>query len=363
MIIDDLYRYNSWANHRIDALCDGLTDAQLDEPRAMGLGSLRNTIFHVLTAEEIWFERWSGVPWRPFPTAAGGLSIPDMTQRLEQVATERQTLIDRERADGWRRICEYKDSKGTTYRQPLDGLLLHVANHGIYHRAQALNFLKQFGRTVPGGIDFLFFRLAKPCVEQEPATANALRQSGMEVATGSSPPVAWEPRVIRNYFAYGDWCNGRVLDLAAQLDAPALDRDFQMGVGTIRKTALHIADAERWWLRNWTTGPTAFEKAPVSTTIAELRSHWTQIKTDRNRFIDSLDETSAQRVVTALDRPDVVAFSRRSNRSSNSAVTARIIVLSSSTCCVTAGWPVLPATILSGCANRPRPELFGVSGV
>jgi uncharacterized damage-inducible protein DinB len=303
MIINELYRYNSWANRRIVALCDGLTDAQLDEPRAMGFGSLRNTVFHILAAEEIWLERWTGVPWRPFPMEAAGLQLGDIARRLERVAAERQALVDRERPDRWQRVCEYKDSKGNTYRNRLEGLLLHVANHGTYHRAQALNSLKQFGRTVPGGLDYIFYRFAKPHVAQEPATADSMRQFGLEVATGSSPLVEWDAAVIRNYFAYGDWCNNCLLDLAAPLDAAALDRDFGIGLGTIRKTVLHIADAERWWLSNWTVGPTAFDKAPASTPIADLRSQWPQIIADRNRFIDSLDDSSAQRVVTAWVGP------------------------------------------------------------
>ena len=303
MMIDDLYRYNSWANDRIVALCDGLADGQLDEKREMGFGSLRNTVFHILAAEEIWLERWKGDPWRPLPIDPGGLSIREIGQRLERVAQDRQALIDRERPDSWRRICQYKDSKGNPHSNRLDGLLLHVANHGIHHRAQALNFLKGFGRTVRGGLDFIFFRLAKPFIALDPSTLESMRQFGIEVATGSSPPVAWDAALIRNYFAYGDWCNGRLLDLAAPLDAAALDRDFAMGMGTIRKTALHIADAERWWLKNWTAGPSKFDKAPTSTGIAELCAQWKQLSTERNRFLESLDDTSVQRVVTALIGP------------------------------------------------------------
>jgi uncharacterized damage-inducible protein DinB len=303
MIIDDLYRYNSWANRRIVSLCDDLPNPQLDEPRAMGFGSLRNTVFHILAAEEIWLERWTGVPWRPFPMEAAGLSIGEMARRLDRVATDRQSLIDRERPDRWQRVCEYKDSKGNTYRNPLDGLLLHVANHGTYHRAQALNYLKRLGRTVPGGIDYIFYRLAKPQVAQEQATADSMRQFGLEVATGASPPLDWDATLIRNYFTYGDWCNGWLLDLAAPLDAAALDRDFGIGPGTIRATLLHIADAERWWLSNWTTGPTVFDKAPLTTPIADLRGQWSQVIAGRNRFIDSLDDSSAKRVVTPLIGP------------------------------------------------------------
>ena len=148
-------------------------------------------------------------------------SLREIAERLEHVAAERQGAIDRERPNHWQRVCEYKDSKGNTYCSPVVDLLLHVANHGIYHRAQALNYLKQFGHTVPGGLDYLFYRLAKPHVLQEPSTADAPRQYGLEVATGSSPRVEWDAEMMRNYFAYGDWCNSWLLDLSATLDASA----------------------------------------------------------------------------------------------------------------------------------------------
>ena len=130
-----------------------------------------------------------------------------------------------------------------------------------------------------------------------------MRQFGLEVETGSSPAVAWDATLIGNYFAYGDWANRRLLDLAAPLDNAALDRSFGMGMDTIRKTVLHIADAERWWLKNWTVGPTAFERAPESTAIAQVRAAWDQLIADRNCFLYPLDAASAERVVTAIVGP------------------------------------------------------------
>lgn len=302
-IIDDLYRYNSWANHRISALCAGLADSQLDEPREMGFGTLRNTFFHILAAEEIWLERWNNVPWRQFPCDAGGLSVDAIIERLDRVAVERQKLVDRQRASGWQVVCHYKDSKGNSYSNRLDGLLVHVANHGIHHRAQALNFLKQFDRKVAVGLDYIFFRLAQPHVRQAPETADSMRQFGLEVETGTSPPVAWDQRMVRNYFAYGDWANQRLLDLISELDDAALDRDWEMGTGTLRKNALHVFDGERWWLRNWTVEPTAFQHSPESTPIGDLRRGWADVIDARNRFLASLDQESSQSVVTALVGP------------------------------------------------------------
>jgi uncharacterized damage-inducible protein DinB len=298
-IVDDLYRYNTWANDRILALSADLSNEQLDEPREIGFGSLRNTLFHILAAEQIWLERWQGAPWRPLPTDAGGLPVAEIGNQLRQTAADRQAVLDRGRSDGWQSVCQYKDSKGNPYSNPLVELLLHVANHGIHHRAQALHFLKGFGRTVPGGLDYLFFRLAQPFVPQEESTQATMRQYGLEIGTGTSPAVSFDAVLVRNYFAYGDWANARLLQLVEPLDDAALDRSFGMGMDTIRRTVLHICDAERWWLRNWTSGPSAFDKAPLTTSTTELREQWKSTRAQRTQFLSTLDAGSAQRVVTA----------------------------------------------------------------
>lgn len=299
-ILEDLYRYNDWANDRIFALCRSLTDAQLDEPREMGFGSLRNTLFHILAAEEIWFERWNGDPWRPFQANADGLPIVDIATRLHQVSERRQEMFERKRTGGWRRIVQYKDGKGREFNVVLGDLALHVANHGIHHRAQALSFLKSFGQTVPGGLDYIFYRFARPFIKQESSAVEALRQWGLDVETGSGDAVSWDGDVIQDYFAYGDWSNDRVLSLAITLDDATLDRSWSIGMDSIRKTALHIADAERWWIRHWTVGPSEFERAPESTSLSQLREEWQRLIEQRNSFIGGVDAHSAQRVITAM---------------------------------------------------------------
>lgn len=164
--ICDLYAYNDWANTKIASLCDGLTDQQLDAPREMGFGSLRATLFHLLTAEVIWLERWRGLPWRTFPTNPGDFSAQQFLDGLQEVASQRHELIELNRQGRWNNQIQYLDSKKTPYDHCLFDLLLHVANHGVHHRAQALNYLKQFDRSVVAGLDYIFYRLAKFSVKQ-----------------------------------------------------------------------------------------------------------------------------------------------------------------------------------------------------
>ncbi|MGN6548031.1 MAG: DinB family protein [Aureliella sp.] len=293
-LIEDLYRYNDWANERVLDMCDELTNEQLDMPLELGFGSLRNTLFHILTAEEIWLERWQVVPWRPFPTDSMGLPPDDMRAQLKQISQARQQMMEFDRASDFDRVVNYKDSKKVEHSNALGDLLVHVANHSIYHRAQALHYLKRLGRTVPVGLDYSLYKLARPTLEQSPESVAALKKMGIEVATKPGRSVKWDRPRVERYFAYHDWANDQVMAALGDADDAMLDRDFQMGPGSIRKTLMHLLEVERWMWRNWTEeSPARQPSDPMA--VSAIREAWQPLRKQRNEFIGGLDPQSANR--------------------------------------------------------------------
>lgn len=299
-LMNDLYAYNDWANQRVLSLCDGLSDQQLDTPREMGFGSLRATLFHILHAEVIWLERWKLQPWREFQTDPQGMSVDEIASGLAEVAAQRRDFVQQHRSDQWQQPISFQDSKKTPHEFRLRDLLLHVANHGVHHRAQALNYLKQFDRTVVAGIDYIFYRLAQHAVEQTPEARESLGVYGLQVSDPDDSPCPWSLSLAQRIFQYNDWAQQQTLAFAADLSEDALDRDFQMGPGSIRKILLHLFDAERWWVWNLTTGPQPFPSSAPNTPVAELKEQWTDVAKQRDHVIADVDETDAQRVVEVL---------------------------------------------------------------
>jgi uncharacterized damage-inducible protein DinB len=295
----ELFAHHSWATGRVLDLCDGLSDAQLDQTRLMGFGSLRATLFHILAAERLWMDRWQGRPWAPLETDSAGIPLAELRKGFREAADERDALLRNEEASDFSRVVTYRNTAGNEFSHPLGELLVHVANHGIHHRAQALNFLRLLGRTVPGGLDYLFFKLACPTVAQEPATVEHFRARGLEMDSGSGNRQRFEKSRIGRYFASSDWAVSQVLAAANGTDDELLDRPFEMGLGSIRSTLLHLYDAECWWQRNWTSSdPVDFEKLPPTTPLDRLKGLWDELARARNAFIAALDDEQAQRVVS-----------------------------------------------------------------
>lgn len=292
-LMDSLYAYGDWANERMIALCEGLSDEQLDRPREMGFGSLRATLYHILAAEVIWLERWEGLPWRSFPTDPQAASVAEISEQLQQAAQRRTALIEAERGDGWSRLVNFEDSRRTPYSYPLRDLLLHVFQHGVHHRAQALSYLKQFDRKVVGGLDYIFYRLAQGNALQSDEAVRTLRAHGMGINERLGDSVAWNSSAVLRSFAYSEWATKKVLDSAGTLDDELLDRPFDMGQGSIRKILLHMFDAERWWNGNWTTGPGPFPHSPTTMGIAELSDSWRQVAKQRVKYLTQVDDEAA----------------------------------------------------------------------
>lgn len=297
-LLDDLHRYGDWANGKIFALCEGLDHAALDQPRDLGPGSLRKTLFHLLMSETVWLDRWTGAAQPTYSADPNGASVRAIADRMRDVASRRAAFLDVERANGFRRIVAYRNIAGEAHERRLDDLLIHLFNHGIHHRAQCLAYLKSCGRAVPVGIDYLFFRLAQPLTPQSEAARAMLSSFGLELGTELSAPPAWNASWIGRWFAYGDAWTSRLFDEAAALSPAELDRDFNMGPGSLRKTLQHLTRAEQWWLRNWTEGPSPFPPSPVDQSIDELRAAWTDATTRRNAYLKTVDEAKALSVVS-----------------------------------------------------------------
>ena len=296
-LFSSLYAYNQWANEKIVQLCDGLTDAQLDQPKEMGFGTLRATLFHILTADVVWMERWEAAPWREFPSDPGGKSVAEIAQSLGEVGRRRLSLIEENQADHWNATIDYQDSTKASYSHQIHDLLLHVWIHGIHHRAQALNYLKQFDRTIPGGIDWIFYKLATGSTTQSAECVEALSGNGMSVNVSIGDDIQWRHKTIQRMFEYGDWALGQVIGNAILLDDAALDREFDMGRGSIRKSLLHMYDAELFWVNNWTKGSGPFPSTPETTSISELKDLWSANAAARNDYLTSVDQEGALRAI------------------------------------------------------------------
>ncbi len=272
----DLFNYGAWANTCIWDTAADLKDEQLDRAFEMGEGSLRKTLAHVYGAERAWYERCEGPDADKLPHSSETHKLIDIqaaTRRISQMrgdwlATMSDAALDRE-------ITYAKGDR--TYTHPLSDVLLHVCNHGIHHRAQALNMLRRLGKEVQM-LDVMVMRIQQK----------------------DQPALSTDLQTLRSYYEYTDWANGLVFDIAETLDDDQLRREFDMGMGCILKTLAHMRDAEQWWFDNWHNGGVFdFEQIQPDTTVRLLRDAYQETIDNRNKYLAGLDNGDLDRTVTA----------------------------------------------------------------
>jgi len=94
---------------------------------------------------------------------------------------------------------------------------------------------------------------------------------------------------VRAILRYSDWADDQLLRTAGALSDEQLDRPFDMGVGSLRRTLLHIWAGESVWFCRWqgkteTPWPDESERVSVPTLAERFRDTWKQ----RAKWLDSL---------------------------------------------------------------------------
>jgi uncharacterized damage-inducible protein DinB len=150
-----LHDYADWADERLLEAAAGLEPAQyLNLAGSLPHGSLHATLVHILAAEWIWRQRCLGnsPTCLPAPGEYAGLVELRPAWQAERKAM-RSFLAACSEAD-LKAPVHYRTTRGQPCSTPLWQLLLHVANHGTQHRAEAAMLLTAAGHS-PGDLDVI----------------------------------------------------------------------------------------------------------------------------------------------------------------------------------------------------------------
>ena len=140
-----LYEYNAWANRRALEAASALTREQFTKQLGSSFSSVRDTLSHIFGVEWLWLERFQGRSPSAIPDNA---EYADIAKLKASWAEFEPTLLNFVRGltqQDLDRVMEYKTMKFGVYRNPLWQSMLHLVNHGTYHRGQVTTMLRQLG--------------------------------------------------------------------------------------------------------------------------------------------------------------------------------------------------------------------------
>lgn len=149
--------YNTWANQQLMAVMNTLPPEMLTSTVPSSFNSLHQTVLHLLDAESIWWQRLKLQERIDRPSEAFDGSTQEALQALLQQNIQWQQWVQDATERMLQHVFHYQNSKREQFKQPVYQMLLHLFNHGTYHRGQIINMLRQLGVEKLPATDFIIW--------------------------------------------------------------------------------------------------------------------------------------------------------------------------------------------------------------
>ncbi|MDX1960682.1 MAG: DinB family protein [Leptospiraceae bacterium] len=156
--IQILFNYNVWAQGRILEVLAEVSEEEFLRELPEGAGSIRNKLAHIMAAEDVWLQRIhkKDSPRMIQPPEIDSKEV--LISKISQTHSELEKLIssldETKLQEGYR----YKNLKGQEFESKLFEILLHVLNHGTYHRGQVASLIRRIKGKPPVTDMIEFFR-------------------------------------------------------------------------------------------------------------------------------------------------------------------------------------------------------------
>ncbi len=140
--VDILLTHNRWATRNLLEACAALPSEQFHQGFEMGPGSLHDTATHILGAMRGWGDMLAGREQRPRLDEGGEKHTPaQLLELLDEISDDLEASAGAHPTDEL--VTGSRGGRSFTFTR--GGVITHVTTHGMHHRAQCLNMLRQLG--------------------------------------------------------------------------------------------------------------------------------------------------------------------------------------------------------------------------
>lgn len=150
--------FMKWADDTMLAALSRVPSDRLSHDLGNSFKSLLGTLGHVYLAESVWLRRLQGNQ----NALITDIDEPaDLNALAQAWPALHKTWIDWSESlsgEGWHNSLVHRNSQGREFQMPYWQMVLHLVNHGSYHRGQVATMLRQSGIAPPGTDLVTFYR-------------------------------------------------------------------------------------------------------------------------------------------------------------------------------------------------------------
>jgi len=149
--------YNSWANQRIIEIILQLPEEKQQQTIPSSFPSLQATLLHMWDAESAWWQRLKLQERLIMPSENFNGILKDITTGITQLDQQWMDWVSNASESAIEHVVQYYNSKKEHFKQPVWQIMMHVINHGTYHRGQLVTMLRQLEVQKIPATDFVVF--------------------------------------------------------------------------------------------------------------------------------------------------------------------------------------------------------------
>jgi len=254
--VRSLFDFDSWANHRLLEVSRGLNSEKFTRNLNSSFPSVRDTLTHILDAQWFWLERFQGRSHDRMPSPDRFTEVAALENHWNEIEPGIRSFVRSRSAADLETLHIYQTTSGKRFSNPFSQSLIHLVNHGTYHRGQVAAMLRQVGATPPATDLIVFYRDKAGEIPAEPPEAS----------------------VLRELMDFNAWANRRMLDSAAAVSSEAFARDLGASFGSVRGTLAHIEIVEWLYLERLDGRSPGPLSPPVFDSVAALRAEWNAVE-------------------------------------------------------------------------------------
>lgn len=141
--LEILLAHDRWASIQLLNACEKLTADQFHHPFEIGPGTLHNTTAHIVGAIQTWVDTLAG------REPGARIDLDGKVRTPAEILSQLELAHDALSAEAYRLPMDVMTQRrlrsGKTVQASRSQILVHVTTHGMHHRAQCLNILRQLG--------------------------------------------------------------------------------------------------------------------------------------------------------------------------------------------------------------------------
>jgi uncharacterized damage-inducible protein DinB len=154
-ILTQLSAYHVWANRLLFDAINQLPEEKQKQEMPSSFKTLYTTLLHMYDAESIWWQRMKLQERISIPSENFNGDLKELGNSLLHQNRQWNEWIANANTHQLEHVFHYQNSKKEQFKQPIYQMLIHVFNHGTYHRGQLVNILRQLGEEKIPRTDFI----------------------------------------------------------------------------------------------------------------------------------------------------------------------------------------------------------------